>query len=361
MIDSLYTDYIKIIAGTSNTISKAYTEAVKDSDPRNNKGMGYIKNFMSSIEKVSPTSLKDDKISRSKGNIDRCEINDNVRYGLDYLGKELRGNSTVNGLESIYNSIRKNKSLYTQGYDKHVRLIELEYESSIFLLITGITYVMAYNISLAPKDKSIRQPEHPSEKKGSIPHLIKVLARELDSLNHTKYLSDLLGGRDDKPIRESVIMEGVVADTVDLISSILTNVGKIGKFARSTFATFKRSLFGILPLIRSIMHIHYKKKADTILNLEEQIGYIKQNIEFLENNKSMKDSEKQVVIKKQQAVIAGYTKKAAKLRAELADSERVVTETIKDDNKDIQQDSSHDFVLESGMMEKIMNLGSDIT
>jgi hypothetical protein len=356
MNDSICIDYIEIIAGTSNTVSKAYTEAVRNSDLKNVKGIGYIKNFLSSIEKVSPTNLKDDKIRKSAGNIDRFRGNDSIVYALEYLRKELNENKTVVELTIMYNALKRNKRLYIAGYDKEVRLVQLEYETSLYLLISGITYIMAYNLSLTEKGITKKAD---TVKKGSFPKIIRSMAKELDSQIHSRYLYDMISAKDRKPIRKGIMTESVILDTIDLIDSILTNIGKVGTFVKSTFTTFKRSIFGIIPLIRTVLYVQYKDKADNILSLEQQIEYIKQNIEFLGNNKSIDPAKKALIVKKQEAIVQAYTKRAAKLRAELSENEREAAQAINDDNKEVKKEPDDDFVLEYGEMEKIRSLGSD--
>ena len=65
--------------------------------------------------------------------------------------------------------------------------------------------------------------------------------------------------------------ESSVGDTIDLITSIFHNVKKLGSFAKRTIVGIRQSFFGIIPLIRACLYMRYKKKADTILALEQQI------------------------------------------------------------------------------------------
>jgi hypothetical protein len=144
------------------------------------------------------------------------------------------------------------------------------------------------------------------------------------------------------------IQEGsIVVDTLDILDRLTTKVGKIGSFATKAFKAIKGTLFGILPLIRSILYLKYKRKADTILSLEEQMHFISLNIEHLQNIKGMDPVKKETIIRSQQATIEGFRKRVAKLRVELMDSEKEAAIALDDSKGDITN-TDDGLVLEGG-------------
>lgn len=96
-------------------------------------------------------------------------------------------------------------------------------------------------------------------------------------------------------------------------------------------------MFGIIPLIRSCIYLKYKKKADTIAALEAQAAFIDRNIEQLENRTNMDPAKKETIIKKQKAAAEGARKRAAKLRAQLLETEKDSSKSMKERNKDISR------------------------
>ena len=266
--------------------------------------------------------------------------------------KNLSGIDSVKDCVTVLDALENHQSLYVDGYDKNVRLIILEYENSVYLLVTALSMVMANNMDVVSNGTEIRIQKKSATTFGIIPKTLKDLAKQLSDRNHKSYLEELLNGVgnvDSGEMHESAtFMESSVTDTLALINDMIKNTSRITKMGRRLFSSIKNSMFGIIPLIRSIIYLRYKKKADTILSLEQQVVFIQRNIEQLKNIKTMDPAKKAEVIKKQQAVCEAYKKKAEKLRAELCEGEKDAATAIhKEDPK--LKNTDDDFVLEHGM------------
>lgn len=346
-------DFFEIITGTTNKLHPVYIEAAKDMDTGNTKALSYIKNFITSIERVANKSkVKDERISSTKGNINNLSVYDSIKTSMDFLRKNLGGNKTVKGLSDIFDALDTYKSQYIEGYEKNVRLVVLEYESAVDILITGLSLCIAEGIEIVKTGNTMKIKPVKKESNGIINKTIIDLAKELKDKNHKKYLEEILKARDsvkvDTNIKESTTFtEAGIGDTLEMIEALFTSIGKIGSYSINIIKALKRSLFGIVPLIRSCLYIHYKKKADTVLSLEQQAEFIKQNIEQLQNRTNMDPAEKEAIIKKQQATIEAYQKKAAKLRAQLIDTEREASNAINAENPNMKN-ADDEFILENG-------------
>ena len=178
------------------------------------------------------------------------------------------------------------------------------------------------------------------------------LAKQFSNKSHKGYLEDINNSKDhigvNTNIEESVsFMESTVTDTLQLLDVLWDNAKHIGTFVKRTFSAIKNSVFGIIPLIRSILYLRYKKKADTVLALEQQVDFINKNIEQLNNIKNMDEKKKQEIIKKQKAYAEAYRKKAEKLRAQLTEGEKEAAVAIKKEDPEIGKNPNDgDFVLE---------------
>jgi len=345
------TDPIEIISGTSNRTSPVYIEAVRDIEEGNSKALGYIKNFMTSIDRIR---VKDSRISSSKGNIQKFSGYENVKTSIAFLSKTIPGSIVLKNLVDIFRALEGNQLQYTEGYSKRISLIMLEYEAAVDMLVTGLSFTIANSIDVQAADAHVIMRGRPEGDGGALTQTIADMARQLRDNNHKIYLDGLIKVKSDKSssagndttsnsvidedLKESVMTERVVADTIDILSALYGGVSKIGSFVKNTLGTIKRSLFGIIPLIRSWMYLKYKRKADTILSLEQQMGFIRMNIEQLKNIKAMDPNKKQRIIKKQQAEIERFRKKAEKLRAELVDASQVATTSVKQDNPKIREE-----------------------
>lgn len=350
---SISNDFLEIIAGTTNKLHPVYMEASKSIDNNTPKAMGYIKNFINSIERVAnKESVKDTRISETKGNIKNLSSYEDIKTSMEFLKKNLGGVKVINDLHSIFSSLEKYQAQYTEGYEKNIRLVVLEYESAVDMLITGLTLTMADQIDVVQNGTAIKIQKNNNSMNGVIYKTIADLSTQMSAKNHKQYLDEMIKSKEyakvDTSIKEStLITEAAVADTLELIDVMITSVGKIGHYTANIVRTIKNSLFGILPLIRSCLYIRYKKKADTVLALEQQVEFINQNIEQLQNRTNIPEDEKKRIIKKQQATVEAYKKKAAKLRAQLTDTEKQASEAIKKEDPAIKNTNDDDFVLEN--------------
>lgn len=347
--------YLNIFAGTSNTVTRAYKEAAENVNNDNVKAMGYLKNFIRSIESLaSKDGVKDERITASKGNVKQFKGYDNIKVALGFLDKNLKSTDLLKELHDIHNALVNCTTQFTAGYERNVRLIILEYESAVYMLVTGLSMLMATRVDVVQNGTSIKIQKKSGIDMGVMAKTIRELGKQMSTKNHKDYLEELLKGKEELKInvdrvkvqKESVsFMESSVGDTIDLITSIFHNVKKLGSFAKRTIVGIRQSFFGIIPLIRACLYMRYKKKADTILALEQQIVFISQNIEQLQNMKTMDPAKKNEIIQKQKAVIEQYKKKAEKLRAQLCETEKeAATELNKEDPKLKEVDD--EFVLE---------------
>ncbi len=351
MAYEINTDYLVLMSGTTNRYSREFKEAVEETEKKTPKGSQKMKNLVTDIESISGR-VKDSRISSSKGNITNFSGYQNIKTAMDFIKKSLPGAPNVNDLTTILNALTSNQSLYSEGYSRNVRLVILEYENATYMLVTGLATIMSTNMDVVETGNSLKVTKKNGQTHGVISKTIRDLAKQLGSKNHKDYLEGLLKGSEMKGVNTETIKENVtflestVGDTVELVDTIIYNLGALTRFAKRTFVGIKQSVFGIVPLIRSVLYLRYKKKADTINALEQQCAFIQQNIEQLENIKTMDPEKKATVIKKQKAVIENYRKKAEKLRAQLCETEKeAATEISKVDPK-ISKDSDDDFVLE---------------
>ena len=349
----IVTNPIEFFSGTTNTTSPMYTEAVAIVENADPKSMSYLKNFVTSIENVaSHITGKNDKISASKGNVKSFSGYDNIKVGLDFLSKNAGGEEIVNNLKNILKALEANKTVYADAYSKNIRIVALEYEASLYMLVTGISFAMASYTDIQQKGTEVKIVKKQGGKdKGVITKTIREMAKELNAKDHRKYLDELVKAKDNVPVStkmESVAFtESAILDTIDLINAIVGGVGKTVSLTKSIIRTVYRSMFGILPLIRSALYLKYKRKADTILALEEQIQFIEMNIDQLKNLKTMDETKKAEVIKKQQAVIEAFRRKSEKLRAELTETEKEAAVAIQKEDPEIKKKGQDDdFILD---------------
>lgn len=353
-LNNICTDFLEIVTGTNNRISLVYKEAAKNVDESTPKAMGYLKNFITSIEAIAAKeNVKDSRISGTKGNITSFAGYDNIKTAMEFLEKNLGKIEIIKDLSVIYNTLKTCQPQYSEGYDKNVRLIVLEYESALYLLVTGLSMSMADSIDVVQNGVQLKIQKKNGSADGPTMKTIHELAKQLGSKSHKEYLDEMLKGKEklgtNSKIEESVaFMESTVADTIDLIDAMINNVSRIASVGKRLILTVKNSIFGIIPLIRSILYLRYKKKADTILALDQQVQFIHMNIEQLQNIKNMDPAKKAEIIKKQKACAEQYQKKAAKLRAELSDGEREAADAIKKEDPEIKKVNDGEFVLENG-------------
>jgi len=388
---SICNNYLEIVAGTGNkTHPKYVTEAksiassgteglgvkeAKSMASSGTEGLGKLKNFITSIEKISSSSAcNDSRISESKGNIKNFSGYENITTAMTFLKSNLSGVNLMKDLISLYDNLIKYQPLYSDGYTKGVRLVILEYESAVYMLVTGLSMAMANNIDVVSTGTKVKIVKKSSDTHGTISTVISDLVKQLNKSEHKTYLENMVKARDnvkidtskidkkeenkdDKEIKESYMVESLVSDTLELINTGISLVGSGVRFVGTATRAVKDSIFGIVPLIRSVMYLKYKKKADTILALEQQVQFIQQNINQLENRSNIDPKKKEHIIKKQQAHIDAYKKRAEKLRAELMETEKDASNAIKNDNPNMSKEDTpnkdDDFVLEGKTIKEI--------
>lgn len=359
------TGFIEIVSGTNNMASRAYMEASKEVDKRTPKAMGQLKNFITSIENLaSKDVVKDTRISGTKGNITAFSGYENIKTAMEFLNKTLGKISIMQDLDTVYNALTSCQIQYTEGYEKNVRLIVLEYESAVYLLVTGLSMAMAENIDVTQNGTQIKIQKKSGSTNGPIIQTLHDFAKQVGNKTHKEYLEGLLKGKESMGVSTRIeesasFMESAISETIDLIDTMTTNIGKIAGAGKRLLMAMKNTIFGIVPLIRSVLYLRYKKKADTILALEQQVQFINMNIEQLQNIKNMDEAKKAEIIKKQKAVAEHYQKKAAKLRAELTDGEREATAAIKQEDPEIKKVDDGDFVLEGISVSQMFGDQSD--
>lgn len=351
-------DFLELITESTNTTSPVYREAAEAVDKGNNKGMAYLANFMNSIEKLGDKKqVQDLRIIQSKGNIKSFSGYDDIKNAIKFLNKNLAGIADVKNCVTVFDALENWASLYEDGYKNNIRLIELEYENAIFMLVTSLSTILATNMDVVANGTEIKFIKKTAATHGVIQKTMADLAKQLGDRNHKDYLEGLIKASEET-ITESVYTEANLAAaigvanvahaTLTLIGSIFSHGAALFKSGTKMVKMITKSVFGIVPLIRSIMYLRYKKKADTIIALEEQMVFVERNIEQLQNVKTMDPKKKEVIIKKQQAVIEQYKKKTEKLRAQLMETEEEATVAINNDNPSLK-DTSGELVLESAI------------
>ena len=353
-------DYMTILAGTSNRLARAYVEAAEHVEKDDDASVKYLKKFIGSIEKLSKSpKVNDARITKSKGFLREFEEHENIDYMLKFLQQYVK-EPIVGDLKKIYDAVTSYGTEYRSGYDKNVRLVELEYESAVYMLVTGLVYTMSNCVEFAQQDTGFKIVKKAIDKRDTIAKMTSKMAKQLSEKDHKLYLSKLVEAatvarRDSgKPVAESYegeyTIESVVGDALDLFDAITNNIGRIMGAGKTMIRTMKRTMFGILPMIRGVIYLHYKKKADHIANLEQQCAFLKMNIDQLNRRTDLSKEEKERLIKRQTAYVKAYEKKAAKIRAELNEQSRDAAASLEKDREVIQnapKSNDDDMVLES--------------
>lgn len=347
---NIVTNPIEFFSGTTNTTSPAYIEAVAIVENASPKSMGYMKNFVKSIEQFAQKS-SDQKIAQSKGDIEKFSGYKNVRLGLEFLSSNVPGEEIVKNLKTMLSAIESNRNQYVDAYTKQIRILTVEYEASVYMLVTGISFAMASYTDIQQNGAQVKIVKKAGGMdKGVITKIIAGLAKELGSKDHRKYLEELIKAKDHVQVSTKLestdFMESAVGDTMDLMAVVVGGAIKGFSMGKNIIRTVYNSMFGIIPLIRSVLYLRYKRKADTILALDEQIQFIQMNIDQLKNIKTMDETKKAEIIKKQQAVIEAFRKKSEKLRAELIETEKEAAVAIKKDDPTIKKDPGDDFIFD---------------
>ena len=353
MAYELNNNYLELLSGVDNMTSKVYREAANDVEKDTNKGLTYLKNFLTNIESLNEKkSVADKRISESKGNIKEFSKYDSVKFAVEFLNKNLGSLQQTKECTKVFDALENWAPLYSQAYAKNVRVIVLEYENAVYLLSTSLASILATKMEVVANGTELKITPKANATHGVIDKTMSDLAKQFSDRNHKTYLESMIQAAE-KDYTESVYTEEVAAvvatvgTSLSLITGIFKNGIKILSKGVSAVKTIKRSLFGILPIIRSVLYLRYKKKADTIAKLEESVFFIQQNIEQLQNMKNMDPEKKALIIKKQQAYAISYQKKAEKLRAQLMEGEKEASLEAKKDEPVLKSDD--EMVLEAAI------------
>jgi len=374
--ENVSSDFIEIIAGTDNTTSRAYLETKKEVGTRSNKSIAQLKNFYGDIEKTykkMDNKKIDTEITKSKGDLEKFSGYTDMKYAFELLSKPLKMNSIMKNLSIIQKSLENNKSYYMEAYKRKVRLLIHEYENTLYLLQLGLCVIFADCVQITKENPGYKiNANAKCSNKFIQKTLDKLVYHVKDSKWHTKYLDSIIKAAKNNPIKDSktesydeeiFTEENILIERFPYIGSFITILNGIGSMfagVKSILKSIVGTIFGIVPLIRSIIYLRYKKKADTILALEMNIALIKENIELLKRVKNKSEAEKKEIIKKQEAVCEQYQKKIEKLKAELGSTEYEASKALKqseDELKKTDNSSSNndDFVLEGTNMTELFN------
>ena len=357
--NEICTDFYQIISGSSNITSRAYTEAAKAADASDN-AINYLKNFIASIENIaSKGNAVDKRICDSKGNIRDFVGYDNIQKSLKFFtaNKTPVGNAIVSDLRILNDMAEKYKTYYVSGYKDDNKLLMHEYECIVYLLVTGLSMALSFSFDVTEASGTTKLVPKARAYFGVTGKKIHEMAETISKKNHVEYLEELdkASANANTPVNEyalnnNVYTEGVVGAivaTVNVVASVLKGMTSLGRLGINTIKTLKKTVFGIVPLIRGVIYLSYKRKADTILSLEQNIVFLEQNIEIL-NNKNMDPAKKEAIIKKQKAQIEAFRKRSEKLRAKLEEGEKDAAAAIQAENSKMgtPDNSDDDFVLE---------------
>lgn len=307
--------------------SVAYMEAKEELENDKVKTQEVLNKLFKALQTLSKEDeVKDPRIDKSAGDIEKFEGNDNIIKALSFIGTNFKGASIYNELNTIYEYLKNNKELYMQGYSKNIFPITAEYDNAVYILVTGLSMIMSSEMDVDVKNGNLVVSKKNSNMFGIISNAVKGLAVEMSKGSHKVYLQDLIKAESgDKAVTEDFV-SGVnaFATTWDMIR----NIGIMG------WDIIKRvinSAFGIIPIIRSIIYLRYKKKADTITELETQVANLEENINLLKNRTNIDPKQRDIIIQRQQAYIKQYKKKAEELRAELSETEKDAAVAAKED------------------------------
>lgn len=354
-------DFIGIIANTNSRFSRAYLEASETVKNDDKKAAEYIKNFVISIENIAnKNGVKDTDISKSHGNIKSYKGYDYIKKCISFIKSNYKNMMFVDDLDKMVSYLENNTSIYEEGYTKQVRLIILEYENMVYLATSGCATLLAH-VDFTEKNGNVEYSIVKDDKYSGTSMLsssIKEFNTVVATPKHREYIDALLKAKKDKKINTSikestVFTEGTVADTIELIDHLMLGIGHLVGTTKNIILSIKNSIFGVVPLIRTVLYMRYKTKANTVLALEQQMNDIEMNINTLRNRKDLDDNKKELIIKRQQAIVEKYRKRAAKLRAQLSDGDREAKAAVEQENPSMGKSTNDDdFVLEGGVTVK---------
>lgn len=346
---TITTDPVELLSGTTNRTSPVYMEALDTVNAKSSTVLGKIKKLIEAIKKKYKN--QDKSISGSKGNIESYKDNTNIEKAFDILNKHATHTTSITNLQKIYTALKKNHTLYEEGYSKYIDLITIEYEMAVTTLVTGLEYQLISSIEIEEKNGSLFIRKSSGKENAVLDKLISGFAEELNNTAHVEYLRKILKTKDEykvsTDIHESMsFQEAGIIDIAELIRQTIYAGYQTAKTVSGIGARIVKSIFNITTLLRAATYYFYQRKANKIISLSEQIRFIELNIEQLQNMKTMPEEKKAEIIKKQRAIIEAYKKKCEKLYAQLSDGSREASQELKQDEPEIKKnDADDDFQL----------------
>ena len=143
---TITTDPVELLSGTTNRTSPVYMEALDTVNAKSSTVLGKIKKLIEAIKKKYKN--QDKSISGSKGNIESYKDNTNIEKAFDILNKHATHTTSITNLQKIYTALKKNHTLYEEGYSKYIDLITIEYEMAVTTLVTGLEYQLISSIEI---------------------------------------------------------------------------------------------------------------------------------------------------------------------------------------------------------------------
>lgn len=341
-------DPIELYTEATSRTSPIYMEAVKDFSKYGEKGKALVQSFLKSIKqklygkKYSPVEKE---VSKSIGNIDDLKHLGTIETALTLMKGVPDAKTVSQDIQTVMRVLKKNKSLYEEGYRKKIELVTIEYENAAYMIISASMYAMAlyYHIEFSNGKLRITHNTISRNNNGGVFFkTLNELAKQLSSKDHDTYLKSLLDVIDDVPVdtHSDVKTEAVVSsvrEAIDLIDAIFNGIGKAAKYGYGILSGIWKTLFGILPLMRTITYLRLKHKANQVISLEEQVRMIQENINQLNKEKVTDPEKKKIIIAKQQAYIDAYNKKCEKLRAELMVTEKEAVDAMNKNKGEIKE------------------------
>lgn len=338
-------DPVEFFAETKNRTNPAYMEAFEKIRGTSPGALGRIKRLVTAIKKKYKN--QDNDIVGSKGNILAYKYHDSIEKAFQILKKYHANSPVVQSLEKIHKALHTNRVVYEDGYKKYVDLITIEYEMALTTLVNGLEYQLASALEIEERRGTFIISKKSGKGNTTLDKMIISLASEISEHSHVQFMTALVKAKEEYKVNTSVnestnFEESTVSEIVDLIRELPRSGEGLFRSVVGGFKTLIKSAFGILIIIRACTYYWYQRKANKIISLQEQIHFIELNIEQLQNMKSMDPVKKEEVIKKQRAVIEIYRKKSDKLLAQLQDTSRDTSTSLKQDEVEIKKDDPED-------------------
>ena len=92
-------------------------------------------------------------------------------FKLDFLNKNLGKVRGVGDCQDMYDILVKYQPQFTEAYEKKMRLVMLEYESAVYMLVTNLSMILANNMEVVSNGTEIRIKAKSEETFGTIPKM----------------------------------------------------------------------------------------------------------------------------------------------------------------------------------------------